>query len=282
VNVLIVGSGKGSFEMRGVQVGAALGARVVAEPTDADLQWSDVVVLVKRAGRRWAMKTHLAGKPVVWDVLDGWHQPAQNSMTEADAVAWLRREQQMVKPAVTICATQAMADACGGVYVPHHGWQGLRPTPARPEIQAVAYQGNSAYLGRYAKAIQDACRDRHWTFLINPADLSQADVLVAFRDGPWDGWVCRQWKSGVKLVNAICAGRPILTQHSAAWEELQPDGALAEAPETVGVLLDVFRPVERRQAVVNAALTRAGQFSLETIAGQYRQVLSTVRMPVSV
>ena len=46
MNVLMVGAGGGSWQMRGEQLGAAIGARVRLSPTTDDFTWADVVVLV--------------------------------------------------------------------------------------------------------------------------------------------------------------------------------------------------------------------------------------------
>lgn len=274
MNILICGSGKGSFSIRGIQLGAAMGARVVGDPSDADIRWADVVVLVKRAGVKHAGRVHQIGRPVVWDALDYWQQPAMHRYTETQAVAWLKSQIAFIRPDVTIGATAAMARAANGVYLPHHGWAGLTPTPARKTVQTVAYEGNPMYLGAWAGAVTVECEKRGWRFVINPPDLSQADILVAFRGGQWDGWICRQWKSGVKVVNAICAGRPIITQSSAAWCELQPDGTPLEDMSLVGAALDEWAGWEDRQKVVDSSLKRSGQFHVETMAARYDAILA--------
>lgn len=275
MKILMVGGGKGgSFEIRGRQLGAALGARVVSALSEADLRWADVVVLVKRAGLQWAKAVHAAGKPLVWDALDCWPQPAMHRCTDRDARAWLMSQIAVIRPTVTIGATQAMADACGGVYVPHHSWPGLVPTPARENVQTVAYQGNPAYLGTWAGAITVECKKRGWTFAINPPDLRQADILVAFRDGQWDGWICRQWKSGVKIVNAICAGRPILTQPGAAGDELRAHGAVLDDMSHLGRVFDFWASESPRRAAVQAALERVAGFHVREIAARYQAILA--------
>lgn len=277
MNVLIVGNGKGSYEMRGQQLGNAIGARVVTTPNAEDWYWADVAVLVKRYGAQFSPHAHAADVPIVWDALDFWKQPYENVFDETRARALLVAELTRIKPALTIGATQAMADAAGGVYVPHHSWQGLEPTEPRPNVGIVAYQGNPMYLGQWRPALEHECSKRGWVFVINPPDLSLADILVAFRNGPWDGWMCWQWKSGVKVVNAIAAGRPLLAQDTAAARELSAPGQSVATPEAIGAALDSWAPLERRQQAYERCRCLAPALRLSKIAEKYVEILTSVR-----
>lgn len=274
MNVLIAGGGgKGSWTMRGQQLGRAVGARVVTAPTLADAQWADVAVLVKSASVH-APVCRAAGTPIVWDALDFWQQPEQNGLSEFDAKQLLASTIKTIRPALVIGATQAMADACGGVYLPHHTWIGLTPGIVRPEVKTVGYQGAKKYLGRWAKALKAECDRRGWTLLINPTDLRACDIVVAFRDGQWDGWMCREWKSGVKLVNALAAWRPIVTQPSAAFREIRPYGTTIESPDELPEVLDLTRlAIERNTAWPSDAHKN---FTLPAIATQYKALLERV------
>lgn len=276
MRVLIVGAGKGSWTMRGIQIGAAIGARVTSTPTRDDWQWADRVILVKRAGRMYAPQAHAAGVPIVWDALDFWHQPAQNHFSEAEARRLLQDEIAAIRPVLTIGATQAMADACGGVFLPHHSWAGLEPTAARETVQTVAYEGNPPYLGSWARVLQDACERRGWAFVVNPPDLRAVDLIVSFREGPWDGWICREWKSGVKVVNAIAAGRPFMSQPSAAVRELSPEGSLVETPADLDAAFDAWTPVDARSAAADVCRWQAPGLRLGPIADRYLAILSRV------
>jgi hypothetical protein len=275
----MVGDGKGSWQMRGQQLGLALGARVTGAPSRDDYAWADVVILVKRAGLPFAEAVHQAGKPLVWDALDFWRQPGDNHGDATQSRALLRTRIAAIRPALTLGATEAMAAACGGVYLPHHGWAGLEPTPARATVQTVAYQGNPVYLGAWTPALRAECHRRGWAFVINPPDLREADLLVALRDGPWNGWICREWKSGVKIVNAIAAGRPVITQDSAAVRELRPPGSVIEAPKDLSTVFEVWASQTNRAIVVDACRERAPAFTVQAVADRYRQILTTQGAP---
>lgn len=273
MNLLIVGSGKGSWIMRGQQLGAALGARVSSDPTPADFAWATIVVLVKRAGLLWAPTVHRYGLPLVWDALDFWKQPADNGFTETQARASLQAQIAAIRPTLTIGATEAMAEACGGVCVPHHSWEGLAPTPAREVVSTVAYEGNAVYLGRWRVRLEQECARRGWEFVVNPPDLGAADIIVALRDGQWDGWACREWKSGVKVVNAIAAGRPLIRQDSAASRESHPSGTTIVDPTELSAALEYWSDHAARVAWARIAVSVAPVYTLESIAARYQQIL---------
>lgn len=274
MNILMVGNGKaGSWQIRGVQLGAAIGARVTTSPVDADWRWADLVVLIKRWGSQFASTAHHYGLPIVWDALDFWGQPAQNGLTEPAARALLAQQIALIRPALVIGATEAMAKAAGGVYLPHHSWERLTPTPPREHVQTVAYQGGEVFLGQWAPALRKACERRGWTFVVNPSDLREADILVALRDGQWDGWMCREWKSGVKLANAVAAGRPIITHKSAAYREVQPIGcAISQIDELDDAFDEWTSPVARRVAA-NLYQSRVRDYALDTVAADYLAIL---------
>lgn len=282
MNVLIVGNGKGSWIMRGQQLGAAIGARVTSSPTDADFKWADRVVLIKKHATTFAHRAHRYGKPIIWDALDFWSQPAHNSYREEAALVTLKAHIDVIRPSLVIGATEAMARAaqrfCPAAYLPHHSWAGLAPTPPRESVQVVAYEGNALYLGRWHGWLLEACQKRGWTFVVNPSRLSIADIVVAFRDEQWDGWLCREWKSGVKVVNAIAAGRPLISQGSAARRELPTTGATVESLTDLDHALDVCASPLNRGIWFDHNANRAPLLTLDVIAKRYTEILATVEV----
>lgn len=277
MNALLVGVGAGSWDIRGRQLGGAIGARVCVSPTAEDFAWADVVVIVKRAMLHFGGIAKACGKPVVWDALDFWPQPALNSLSSNDAVTLVRN---LAWPGLSLIgATEAMARAIGGTYLPHHAWPGLTPAPAREDVRIVAYQGGAHYLGRWAGWVADQCAARGWQFVVNPKDLREADILVAFRDGQWDGWICREWKSGVKVVNALSAGRPLICQPSAASREIGADGTVIDSPDELGAALDLWADYDRRSLTAATALDRSLAYRLESVAANYRMVLEAQACP---
>ena len=128
------------------------------------------------------------------------------------------------------------------------------------------------YLGRWHQWLKEACALRGWAFVVNPPNLAEVDVIVAFRDGQWDGWMCREWKSGVKIVNAIAAGRPIITQDCAAAHEI---GARI-TEDRLDEALDLVSPLQFRLGAVATSNVTAWQFTLDAVTARYRQILAGV------
>jgi hypothetical protein len=161
-----------------------------------------------------------------------------------------------------------MAEDIGGVYIPHHSRPGLKATPPREKARIVAYEGTRKYLGRWLDALEAACIERGLGLEINPASIANADVVVALRDGKWDGPLCRNWKSGVKYVNALVAGKPVVTQPCAALAEVDPVGVMVPDLDRIGWAID--SAISRREEAYALARHRRQEFSIESIAAQYR------------
>lgn len=279
MNVLIIGGGgtSGAWAMRGEQLGAAMGARVTAAPIDADLAWAHVVIVVKRIPKRlqpFLASLRASGKPFVWDILDIWRQPDDNALNEYHALGLLRRSIADVSPTLVIGATERMAADAGGVCLPHHQRLDLQPKPVRELVTLVAYEGSERYLGRWQGWIEAECQARGWRFVINPPDLAAADLVVAFRDAEWDGWMSRHWKSGVKLSNAMGALRPVIGQWSAAWEEMQPAGSIVETPADLRDAFDHWSPRARRRSAAGDMAHTAPAYLVDTLAARYRAILA--------
>lgn len=276
-HVLFVGAdSKGSWQVRGVQMARALGARATLKPTRDDWRWADVVVLVKRAIDAYGAEARKVNVPVIWDALDFWKQPEDH----AQPLTWhrgeVRRRRQQYELAQIIGATKQMAEDVGGVYIPHHSRPGLKVTPIRPEATVVAYEGVSKYLAQWKADLAHACKQLGLTFVVNPESLSQADIIVSFRGGQWNSDICERWKSGVKYVNAIAAGRPVLTMHCSAAHEIKPFGRIVEQPDLLQSALRAMTPEATRQMCFEVSQKRAAEFSLESVAKQYRAVVSRV------
>lgn len=272
--VLMVGVGKGSWQVRGVEIGRAIGARVTADPSPSDWKWADVCVIVKRGFEAFAATAVRSGVPFIWDAVDFWQQPEDNQAT--DPVALARRYMGFLAPKSIICATKAMAVDLGGIYIPHHSRPSLTPAHNRDRLEIVAYEGTSKYLGPWRAALETACARLNLTFLVNPPDLRAADLVVAFRGGPWDGPICRRWKSGVKYSNAQAAGRPVLTQAHAAFDEMGCDGRVLEDVGELDASLSAYLDPTTRQLAFEHAQVRAQAYTLRSITVHYKALIADV------
>lgn len=275
--VLFIGCDKGAWQMRGRQIANALPRAIArAKPTPAEWDWADVVVLVKRAAEVWWREAAACGKPVVWDVLDFWRQPEWNGRTRDELVRTVEQIKRECRASVLIAATKAMAQDIGGVYLRHHSRIGLVPTPPRATMKVIGYDGSPRYLGSWAPALERACARLGLSFVINPPDLASVDVLVALRGDEWDGWACRQWKSGVKYANAIAAGRPIITQACAAYVDVRPCGVEVVDHEALAYALEALAQPGNRDFPYEHGLEVAPHYRVEAIAAQYERIIRSV------
>lgn len=277
MRLLITGRGtSGSWAIRGTQLGAAIGATVL--PRATGVRDFDAVVIVKRDSAGTAAAAHRAGVPVIWDVVDGWNQPAGNDWPREHCLAWLRGEVAMMRPAGIVAATQAMAVDCREfglpvLALPHHARPGLAQNPIRERVAAVGYEGAEHYLGRWAAAVARECARRGWRFVINPPALADVDIVVALREA--DGYAPRNWKSAVKLSNAQGSGTPFVGVPECGYME-QSCGAelfVADAP-ALARAFDALTPHAVRRRAADAM--RAAAPRIEDIASIYRGWLEGV------
>jgi hypothetical protein len=272
--ILFVGYGQGSWEVRGRQIGKALGARATSTPTADDWRWADVAILVKRAVDQWGSVAKGKNIPVIWDVLDYWQQPEQNQQQPYAYSGAIKRIAKSNGIDRLIGATQAMADDIGGVYIPHHYRPGLPLTEPRGRVRVIAYEGTRKYLGAWLAEMERCAAARDMRVAVNPSTITEADVIVSFRHGVWDGPICRRWKSGVKFVNALAAGKPVIAQSCAAMDEIDPVGVRVESVLRFG---DVLGSVDAiRDEAYQVAKVRRREFAIETIAAQYRSLACSV------
>lgn len=251
VRLLFTGRGtSGSWQIRGSQLAAALGAD--AAPNALEVRAYDLAVVVKRAPADLLQRIHAAGVPLIWDVVDAWPQPVGNTWDRAACMSWLRQRVAEIRPAGIVAATQAMARDCAefGVPVlalPHHARPGLERAPIRPVAEVVAYEGGPQHLGSWRPWLEDQCTQRGMRFVVNPAGLIEADIVVALRE--LTGYAPTHWKSGLKATNARAAGVPCILAREAGYLETAIGGECwADIHEEVAAALDELRPFEVRLA----------------------------------
>lgn len=252
MKILVTGKGSsGSWAIRGLQLGGAIGATVL--PRALDVGPYDLAVLVKRSPPDLLVRLHQAQVPIVWDVVDAWPQPEGNRWSRDACLSWLRGQISSIRPVGIVAATQAMATDCAefGVPVltlPHHARPGLQRNPIREQVSVVGYEGAEQYIANWRPFIEAECQRRGWRFVVNPASLSDLDIVLALRDA--DGYAPRHWKSGVKLANAQGSGTPFIASPECGYLE-QSVGVerFIESPENLKAAFDALTSqAERRRA----------------------------------
>ena len=225
MRILVTGRGSGgSWQIRGEQLGKAIGATV--DPGGASLKGYDLAIAVKRPRADLLQRLRDAKVRIVWDVVDAWPQPAGNDWGKPECIDWLRREVDAIKPAAIVASTKVMATDCEQfsmpvLYLPHHARPGQRPNEIRESVQIVGYQGGD-YLGHWQQKLERECSRRKWSFIVDrskTADMQLADVDIAVAFRHQDGYAAKNWKSNVKLANAQGSGTPSVVGRYAGYLE---------------------------------------------------------------
>ena len=275
MNILVTGRGtSGSWQVRGLQLGHAIGA--IVQPQANSFKGVDLVVLVKRPTPDILNRIRQRGLPLVWDAVDAWPQPQGNSWTEQQAKDWLYREIDTIKPVAIVAATQQMADDINGMptlTLPHHGRTGQGMNPIREKIQRIGYEGSEKHLGRWSHDLAQECRKRGIEWVVNPQKLTDLDIVIAVREAT--GYAPMNWKSNVKLANAQITGTPCILAKEAGYVETASGGEMwADDMQSVSRAIDYLEPRTRRLAA--SSLLKSKDVTIQTIASKYKRWLSAL------
>lgn len=280
MKVLVTGRGKsGSWQIRGAQLGHAIGATVAAEMLNPSvIKNFDVAIVVKRPRHEMVQQLQKNNVRIVWDIVDSWPQPEGNDWNRQRCMAWLQNEVNLIKPAGIVAPTEAMAADCKifgipTLALPHHAMPRLSPNPIRQDVRVVGYDGGPQYLGTWESVLLRECERRKWRFAINQAPmrpldkLAEMDIVVALRQQ--SGYAVRSWKSNVKLANAQGTGTPIVCNREAGYIETRSGGEIfADTPDEVANAFDILTNVRVRKEASRKLFMAAP--SIERIAGRYK------------
>lgn len=281
MKVLFTGRGtSGSWQIRGIQVAKAMGARAVSLASSAECKTVDVVIAVKRVPNDLLENIRRSGRPFVWDVVDAYPQPQCGAWSEVQAKDWLRKELERIRPNAVIWPTKRMqADADSriqGRVINHHHRPGIELNPIRGEIRTVGYEGDVSYLGEWAEVLRRECKRIGAEFVLNPPRLADLDVVVALRGSAFNGYAQRMWKSNVKAANAQGSGTPLICNVSASYWDTADEGVQwVTHPEEIGRTMDELAPQRVRQEA--SALGYAARYSVDDAANDYREFLCALK-----
>lgn len=279
--ILVTGrGGAASWEVRSVQIGAALGATVKPNATIADMRAHDVVLVTKKVPDELRHALQRCGRPWVYDIVDAYPQRTGAGWTREQCVRWLRDWLGMLQPHSVIWPTDQMRQdglTIGrlGPTIYHHARAGQPINPIRERVDVVAYDGSPRYIERWHAAILRECKARGWGFLVNPTKLADADIVLALRDAEWQSYAMRAWKSNVKLANAHATGTPFVGQIESGYRETNTGAeAFIETPDMLGKAFDLLADQSTR-ATVSAQFLKA-TISVEQVSAQFRDELERV------
>lgn len=213
MKVLVTGGGgAGSWEIRGRQIGDAMGATVKPRASLDDMRSADVILVVKKVPDELLDNLQRSGKPWVYDIIDAYPQPGCYPWSKTQSIDWLHAHLARLKPNRVIWPNDRMRRDAGddGPVVYHHARPGLTVAPIRDRVRTIGYEGAPHYLDHWMHPIGEVCRKLNAAFVVNPVDYSVMDVVVALRAGKWAGYAQTHWKSNVKLANAHAAGVPFI------------------------------------------------------------------------
>lgn len=278
MRILVTGRGtSGSWQIRGVQLGEAIGAHVEANASKLD--GFELGIVVKRCPMEFLQRARDAKLPLVYDVLDGWPQPIGNhEWRRYHCMEWLRRQVHIIKPVALVAATRVMAADClefglPVLALPHHARQDQPRNPIREQVRRIGYEGGPHYLGRWHDAVARYCHVRGIEFVINPTSLDAVDIVLALRDCV--GYAARHWKSNVKLANAQGTATPCIVDKESAYVETASGGEVwVEGPNDAGAAIESLATQKAR--IEASKKLAAGTLRLDAIAHEYKTWLQAL------
>lgn len=280
--VLVTGTGRaGSWQIRGEQLGRAIGATV--RPNATDVSGFDLAVVVKSVPDGCLAALQAAAIPVVWDIVDAWPQPTGNLWRRDECLAWLKRAMGRMGPCGVVAATPTMAQDCmvAGrlsrsqvLVLPHHARPGQGVNTIRPIVSCVGYEGGPQYINRWGKIMQAECSARGWEWQPRRAGLAGLDLVVALRDQ--DGYAARHWKSNVKLANAQATGTPVICSREEGYTANAASGGVVfvDDRKQLAAALDGLASAEARGKAAELLLADAPR--LDVLAATYAAWLQEV------
>ena len=270
MNILITGTGHGgSWQIRASQLGKVLDAQVVPLANDIQISRADVVINVKHTVPNIKYAT-----VSVLDIIDAYPQPTCMSCEKNACIEWGRR--YCAPYTYTIAATHKMQqDLKTDFWLRHHYRPGIIENQIKQNIKTIGYEGRSKYIGTYLPIIEQQCKIRGWQFVVNPINVADCDVILAIRDKPWKGYATDNWKSCVKMSNAIGSLTPLIALNEQGYQETNlPFVAIQKATELSGVF-DKISDFKCRADMAMQYKNAKNYYSIETIGQEYRQWLNS-------
>lgn len=279
MKVLVTGKGnRGSWKIRGEQLGSAIGATVKPMATYSDCESADVIVLVKRFPDELIATIRNSSRPWVLDIVDGWPQPCAWEYEES--IIWLKQTLHRLSPSAVVFGTEQMqVDAefnRQSIVLPHHSWcRYIEHTPSiKQAVAVVGYEGDLRWLGKWAGIVSGLCRRRGWLFQVN-GDMTKADIGIALRDG--GGYPARHWKPGTKLSNLHALGIPAVCSREAGYESVASGGECWIEKVSASALSDAFDFLDDKNTrLAISQQMRSKVITLGQVAAQYKTWLASI------
>lgn len=289
MKVCFIGTGNaGSWIVRGKQVAKACGdwtARQLTDLTAADIANHDLFCFVKHFHQKLAKKLRQRGKKVVYDVIDCWRQPqdGQKYRSVDSIISLFRKRLGNLEIDGIIFANKTMLGDLGQfmpnpVAIYHHHKPWLEPIVVKAQAQTVGYEGDVAYLGEWQPALIMACAELGLKFVVNPQTFADIDIGFAGRGGVHGSLLASRYKSNIKLANFYAAGLPCVVSAAEMSYRETDNGQVvfAASPQDMTACLRRLLPQPVRLAIHYAFINFSRNFSLDTIAAEYRRYFNSL------
>lgn len=274
MKLLVTGRGtSGSWQIRGKQLGEAIGAHIA--PRASNFRGYSPIIVVKRLNDELLGALRQQKRKWIWDMVDCWPQSQFiPGMARGDAIHWLQQEIQDKRPDAIVFSTHRMLIdshwAGPALVLPHHAWpKYTRSITVHPDIRFVGYEGSERYLGKWMMLLEEECTHRGWQFHMNQG-LEGCDIGIALRD-PLD-YASQNWKSNCKLANMQVLGLPAICSPENGYLETssQHEVFISNTEDLSGVF-DLLTPQETRIKISEAMKMAAPH--LDDIAKTYLEWL---------
>lgn len=277
MKILVTGKGSaGSWNIRGVQLGGAIGAKVVPKAPKSACEDADLIICVKRINHPFFNAVAASKRPWIWDLVDFYPQPDCTGWDRAKAIGWVQAQIERFKPTAVIWPNQRMRDDCDtglpGAVIYHHHRPGSPRNPIRETVKRIGYEGEPRYLDEWMRAFGKECAARKWDFILNPLSIADLDAVVAVRGAKFNGYAQFHWKSNVKLSNAQGSGTPIIAAKEPSYLETSDGGVVwVDGIEDVSQALGQIVSRETREKLAGHLCPKA--YSLDAAAQDLRKFI---------
>lgn len=273
--VLVTGKGgtAGSWQIRGEQLGNAIGAEVFPRAEMAEIRGADLIVVVKRTPPDLIKKIRQAGRRWVYDIVDGWPQPYGNEWSREVASRWLRAHLIDLAPDAVVFPTSQMLTDSGwtgpALVLPHHAWPKYHAVQVEAQVRRVGYEGALSYLGHWHGHLERECAARGWELVLN-GDLASCQIGIALRCAT--GYPCGAWKANTKLANLQALGLPAVISPEGSYREFGSGSEFGVIePGELGAAFDTLADYDLRVQISEAAQAAAPR--LQAVASVFREWL---------
>ena len=271
----------GSWEIRGKQIaGMRSNWLAINKPSKSIIDEADIICVVKKPNFKIIEIARKKNKPIVYDILDSWQQPSDDRacLNKEDAINLFSKKWKEIDADGYIFPTKNMENILGTlvknkVTIYHHYWPQIKINPIRKIVKKVGYVGNKNFLGMWGHKLDQLCKKKDIEFVINPEDFIDMDVVVLTRGGDYANYLAKNFKSNVKLANAMGSGTPALIHYremSAHDTDSGDSLFFTDHPDSLERQLDrLIKSHDLRAAIHNNFIEESVNFSIEVISDQY-------------